>query len=282
MSGQRGCLYVCATPLGNLEDITLRALRILREADRIAAEDTRRTRVLLQHHGIRTPLFSCHEHNEEECARRVVEWVRAGERVVLVCDAGTPGVADPGSRVVRAVAEAGLPVLPVPGPSAVTAALSVSGFPADAYLFLGFLPRRRSERERAIERIGLEELPVVLYEASHRVEGLLDELARALPGRPIFIAREMTKRFEEYLWGTAAELRARIAPARGEFVIVVGPQAGGHGEASPRALPLREEVELLVAHGLDEREAIRRVARAHGLTRQAVYRVVRGEPGRPD
>lgn len=270
-----GCLWVCATPIGNLEDVTLRTLRVLREADRIAAEDTRRTRILLERYGIRTPLLSCHEHNEAACAEQVVRWVREGLRVALVADAGTPGIADPGAQVVRAVAEAGLPVIPVPGPSAVTAALSVSGVPGNAYLFLGFLPRRREERERVWERVALEDIPVVLFESAARIADTLAELAERLPDRRLCIAREMTKRFEEYLYGTAGELLPRIqGRTRGEFALVIAPAAGGAAERT-EGLPLAEEVRLLVAHGLDEREAIRRVARAHRLPRQLVYRAVR-------
>lgn len=271
-----GCLYVCATPLGNLEDITLRALRVLREADRIVAEDTRRARILLERYQISTVPVSCHEHNEDRCARQVVEWVRGGLRVALVTDAGTPGIADPGSEVVRAVAEAGLPVVPVPGPSAVTAALSVSGVGASAYVFLGFAPRRGSDREAFLDRIALETLPVVLFEASHRIERLLADLAGAVPERTLFVAREMTKRFEEFLRGRPAELLDRIRPPRGEYVVVIEPPPAAPAPSDDlERLPLREEVQLLAAHGLDELEAIRRVARAHRLSRQQVYRLLR-------
>lgn len=279
MSG--GCLYVCATPLGNLEDITVRALRVLREVDRIVAEDTRRTRILLDRYGIATPLASCHEHNEERCAQQVLDWLRDGLTVALVSDAGTPGIADPGSRVVRAAADAGFPVRPVPGPSAVTAALSVSGVSAQAYVFLGFPPRRGADREAFLDRIALETLPVVVFESSHRIHGLLADLAATIPERRLFLAREMTKRFEEYLWGTAQQLLDRLTSAQGEFVLVIAPPEGSAPDAERQPpLPLREEVELLVAHGLDEREAIRRVARAHRLPRPLVYRMVRQAPSR--
>lgn len=279
MSG--GCLYVCATPLGNLEDVTLRALRVLREVDRIVAEDTRRTRVLLDRYGIATPLASCHEHNEERCAQQVVTWLREGLSVALVSDAGTPGIADPGSRVVRAAADAGFPVRPVPGPSAVTAALSVSGVSAQAYVFLGFPPRRGVDREAFLDRIALETLPVVVFESSHRIRALLADLAATIPERRLFLAREMTKRFEEYLWGTPEQLLDRVTSPQGEFVLVIAPAEDvAPAPDSLPPLPLREEVELLVAHGLDEREAIRRVARAHRLPRQLVYRQLRQAPRR--
>lgn len=275
---QAGCLWVCATPIGNLEDASLRLLRVLREADRVAAEDTRRTQALLEHFGIRTPLVSCHEHNEEERAAEVVSWIRAGLRVALVSDAGTPGIADPGARVVAAVAAAGLPVIPVPGPSAVTAALSASGIAANAFVFAGFPPRQGADRERLLERIALEEVPVVLYESGHRISRLLEDLARELPDRQVFIAREITKRFEESLRGTPGELLDALrGRARGEFVLVIAPAttpADHGGEATVPDALLREEVALLVRYGFDEREAMRRVARAHRIPRQRVYRAV--------
>lgn len=276
-------LYVCATPIGNLEDITLRALRILREVDLIAAEDTRRTQQLCAHFEITTPLVSCHAHNEAERAQELVAAMRAGKRVAYVSDAGTPGVSDPGQALVRAAVAAGIPVVPVPGASAVTAALSVAGFAADGFCMVGFLPRKAQARREALEQVALETRPVVLFEAPHRILATLRELADVLGRRPLVVARELTKVHETFYRGDAAAIAAQLQAAeqaRGEFTIVVGPErepAGPVASDAIDALPLAAEVTLLVEAGLPEREAIRRVARGHGLSRQAVYRAVKIE-----
>ncbi len=219
-----GTLYLVATPIGNREDITLRALRTLRECDVVAAEDTRRTAQLLAHFDIRKPLLSCFQHNEARRADEILRRLQGGERVALVTDAGSPGISDPGERVVRAVCAAGLRVEAVPGACALVAALTSSGLPTDEFHFLGFLPHKSGQRRRALE--GLRTIPgtLVLYESPFRIEKLLHELNEVFPDRVIVLARELTKKFEEHLRGTPAELltRARQRPLKGEFVVLIG------------------------------------------------------------
>lgn len=242
---QPGTLYVVATPLGNLEDLTLRALRTLRECDVIAAEDTRRTGQLLAHFGISRPLLSCHGFNEARRTEDLIARLRAGAKVALVSDAGTPGISDPGTRVVRAVLAAGLRVEPVPGPCAAVAALCASGLPTDEFHFVGFLPVKAGGRRRELERLRALPGTLVLYESPHRAEKLLGELAALMPARPVVVARELTKRFEEWLRGTPAELVARTRGRawKGECVVLVGPAeahkpAGPDGDAAGEAEPV--------------------------------------------
>ena len=223
-------LYVVATPIGNLRDITLRALDVLAEADIIAAEDTRITATLTSHYGITGRLASLHAHNERQRADEVIAWLAAGKRVALVTDAGTPAISDPGAALVRAVIDAGFAVAPVPGPSAVIAALSASGLAASQWLFCGFLPASASARAKEIERLRTFGCALVFYEAPHRIAATLDALAAALgPERPLVIARELTKRFETIhrspLGDAAAWLAADPNRKRGEFVLIVEPAA---------------------------------------------------------
>jgi 16S rRNA (cytidine1402-2'-O)-methyltransferase len=231
---QPGTLYLVATPIGNLEDITFRALRTLRECDVVAAEDTRRTGLLLRHFGISRPLLSYFRFNEARRSEEIVERLRRGERVALVSDAGSPGISDPGERVVRAVREAGLRVEAVPGPCALVAALTASGLPAGEFHFVGFLPHKSGQRRRAIGRLASVPGTLVFYESPYRVERLLEELNELLPSRPVGVARELTKRFEEHLRGSPAELLAatRGRTWKGEMVVLVGPD-GGSGEPEP-------------------------------------------------
>jgi 16S rRNA (cytidine1402-2'-O)-methyltransferase len=219
-------LYVVATPIGNLGDVSLRALEILRGVDAIAAEDTRVTATLLARHGIGTRMFSLHEHNERSRAARIIELLAAGKSVALVSDAGTPGVSDPGALLVDAIARAGYRIVPVPGPSAVVAALSASGLAAPEWLFCGFLPSRPEARRKAIERLGSHRCALVLYEAPHRVVATVKALAEVLGGdRNLVIARELTKRFESIhrcrLGEAAAWLGEDPDRVRGEFVLIV-------------------------------------------------------------
>lgn len=221
---QPGTLYLVATPIGNLEDITLRALRTLRDCDAIAAEDTRHTGRLLQHFGIRKPLLSTHHFNEARRSAELLDRLRRGERLALVTDAGTPGISDPGQRVVRAVLDAGCRVEAVPGPCAFIAALAASGLPTDTLHFIGFLPHKSGQRRRQLEALAPLEGTVALYESPYRIERLLTELAEILPARPVVIAREVTKRFEEHLRGSPAELLAstRGRAWKGECTILIG------------------------------------------------------------
>lgn len=226
---QPGTLYLVATPIGNLEDITLRALRVLRECDVVAAEDTRRTGQLLRHFDIQKPLLSCFHFNEARRGADLVGRLRGGQTAALASDAGSPGISDPGERVVRAVFETGLRVEPVPGPCALVAALTASGLPTDEFHFAGFLPHKPGQRRKRLE--GLRDVPgtLALYESPFRVERLLEELAQVMPERRVVLARELTKKFEEFLRGTPGELLALLQarPRKGEFVVLV---AGGKAE----------------------------------------------------
>jgi 16S rRNA (cytidine1402-2'-O)-methyltransferase len=218
-----GTLYVVATPLGNLEDITLRALRILKEVTLVACEDTRRTRGLLTHFGIHAEVTSYFEHNKLRKGARLLETLMAGRSIALVTDAGTPGISDPGFQLVRQAREAGVPVVPVPGPSAVVAALSASGVPADRFVFDGFLPVKPGRRRHRLEALRDLEMTVVCYESPHRILATLEAIALVFGERPIVVARELTKRFEEILRGSAAALRERLGAgtARGEFTVII-------------------------------------------------------------
>jgi 16S rRNA (cytidine1402-2'-O)-methyltransferase len=222
-----GTLYLVATPIGNLEDITLRALRALRECDVVAAEDTRRTGQLLKHFGIAKPLLSYFHFNEAKRSEELIARLQRGERIALVTDAGSPGISDPGERVVRAAIAAGLRVEPVPGPCALVAALTASGLPTDEFHFVGFLPHKAGQRQRELERIKSYGGTLVLYESPYRIEKLLTELSEVFPDRQVVLARELTKKFEEYLRGTPAHLHVAIRhrARKGEFVVLVAPEA---------------------------------------------------------
>lgn len=218
-----GTLYVVATPIGNLEDVTLRALRVLREVDLVAAEDTRHVRKLLDHYGVRKRVVSYHEHNERRRAPQLVAALRSGRSVALVSDAGTPALSDPGYHLVRACADAQIPVVPVPGPSAATAALVVSGLPTDRFLFVGFPPRRRTARRRFFEEIRDQRATLVLFEAPHRLAECLEDALAVLGDRRAAVCRELTKLHEEVRRGSLGELVrwARGVSVRGEVTVVV-------------------------------------------------------------
>ena len=220
---QPGTLYLVATPIGNLEDITLRAIRVLKECDVIAAEDTRRTGQLLAHLQISKPMLSYFQHNEARRTVEIVERLRRGERVALVSDAGTPGISDPGERIVKAAIGGGFRVESVPGPSAVIAALTASGLPANEWHFAGFLPHKSGQRRKELERLTQISGTLILYESPYRIEKLLGELSDVAPERTVVLARELTKKFEEYLRGKPAELieATRNRSLKGEFVVMV-------------------------------------------------------------
>jgi 16S rRNA (cytidine1402-2'-O)-methyltransferase len=220
-----GTLYVIATPIGNLEDLTVRALRVLKEVDLVACEDTRRTRGLLSHFGVHVPVTSYFEHNKLRKGDAILRTLLDGKSVGLVTDAGTPGISDPGFLLVRAAREAGVGVVPVPGPSAVVAALSAAGVPADRFVFDGFLPVKPGRRLHRLEALAALETTVVCYESPHRILASLEAIGQVFGDAEIVVAREMTKQFEEIVRGTAAELRERFAagPVRGEFTVVIPP-----------------------------------------------------------
>ena len=277
-----GTLFVVATPIGNLEDVSIRAVRVLREVQVIACEDTRHTRLLLQRYAIATPLVSYHEHNERARTPELVRRLQAGESVALVSDAGTPLLSDPGYTLIRQAISSEVPVVPVPGPSAITAALSVAGLPTDRFVFLGFLPRKSAERRRVLEAVQAIPWTLVLFEAPTRVEATLKDLQVILGERPVALMRELTKRFEEVLRGTPKEVLAHAQGRRlrGEVTVVVG------GGASPGATSVgdpQEELKALLAAGTPPTEAVRKVAKAHGLPRRVVYDLavrLRAEHGR--
>jgi 16S rRNA (cytidine1402-2'-O)-methyltransferase len=265
-----GRLYVVATPIGNLEDITYRAVRVLNEAGLIACEDTRQTRKLLDHYGIRKPTVSYHEHNEAERTAELAERLRAGEVVALVSDAGMPLISDPGYRLVRAAIEMGIPVEPVPGPSAVLAALSASGLPTDAFHFGGFLPSKPGQRLHALERLREEQATLIFFEAPHRIVEALEAVEQALGPRPVVVARELTKVHEEFLRGTPAEVRAQLDSrdaVKGEITLLIGKAAAPAADGTP----LAEAVEALVRGGASRMDAIKQVARKRGLSKREVY-----------
>jgi 16S rRNA (cytidine1402-2'-O)-methyltransferase len=267
----KGTLYVVATPLGNLEDVTLRALRVLGEVDLIACEDTRRTARLLQAHGIRTATTSYFEHNERFKGGQILEALQEGRDVALVSDAGTPGISDPGYRLVRDARAAGFTVLPVPGPSAAVAALSVSGLPTGRFLFVGFLPSRAGGRRTALHELAAVRETLVVYEAPTRVLDTLEDMAEILGDRPAFLCREATKRYEEYVLAPLTELRRSLAgrsSVKGEIVLVVA----GAPEAAPTAEDPQAVFARLVASGLTRREAVKEAARILGLPAREVYR----------
>ena len=232
---QPATLYLVATPIGNLEDITLRALRVLRECDVVAAEDTRRTGQLLKHFGISKPLLSYFQFNEAKRSEEIIERLRRGEKVALVTDAGSPGISDPGERVVKAAIAAGLRVESVPGACALVAALTASGLPTDEFHFIGFLPHKSGQRRNQLEALKNFEGTLVLYESPYRIERLLRELNEVFPEREVVLARELTKKFEEFLRGKPAELIAATAQRslKGEFVVLVGPRVSTGKPAGP-------------------------------------------------
>jgi 16S rRNA (cytidine1402-2'-O)-methyltransferase len=262
-------LAVCATPIGNLEDVTLRVLRELAEADLVLCEDTRRTRILLDRHGIEARPLSYHEHNEAERTAQVLPRLEAGERIALTSDAGLPGVSDPGARLISAALEAGVQVTVLPGPSAVETALVASGLVGERFQFVGYLPR--GERARAVLWDELARWPhaVVAFESPRRLPASLASLAAAMPERPVAICRELTKRFEEVIRGTAVEVAARVTePPKGEITLVLGelePVLGDEGDA------LAAVAELVHA-GAGRRQAVDVVSRLTGLARNKLYR----------
>jgi 16S rRNA (cytidine1402-2'-O)-methyltransferase len=269
-------LFVIATPLGNLGDLSPRADETLRRVACIACEDTRRTARLLRRHGIETPTFSCHRFNERARLEPVLERLLSGQDVALVCDGGTPGISDPGSMLVRAALQAGLRVSPLPGPSAVTALLSVSGLPADRYVFEGFLPHRAGERRRRLRELRDETRTVVLFEAPHRILGSLEDLAQIFGQRPMVLGRELTKRFESIHHGDAASIAAKLGDEiKGEITIAI---AGAAAEEERGALePEAERIvdawrEALEQAGGERRTALRRTARVVGLKRAELFR----------
>jgi 16S rRNA (cytidine1402-2'-O)-methyltransferase len=270
-----GCLYLVGTPIGNLEDLTFRALRILKEVDQIACEDTRHTSKLLNHYQIDKPLVSYHEHNEMTRAPELVVALEQGARIALVSDAGMPLVSDPGHRLVAMCLRHHIQVVPIPGPSALLAALSASGLPNEEFLFVGFLPSRSGERRRALERLRIENRTIIFYEAPHRVEECIADAREILGDRPACLAREVTKLHEEFRRGTLSELTASLEarPARGEITLLIAPEDPTEARANlDSTQSLSERVDELIRQAkLDRKDALKLAAKERGLTRRAAY-----------
>jgi 16S rRNA (cytidine1402-2'-O)-methyltransferase len=268
-------LFVVSTPIGNLGDLTHRAVEVLKAADVILAEDTRRSQVLLRHYGIEGRLVSAHEHNEKSRAGTVVEMLREGRDVALVTDAGTPLLSDPGARIVREVVEAGFEVVPVPGASALLAALVASGIPAERFTFYGFIPRKGGRRTELLDEIAALPYAAVLYESPHRTAELLRDLAAAAgPERRVAVARELTKLHEEFFRGTAEEAAARLEERepRGEIVVVVeGRPEDAEAEAETDALAARSVAQVLLGQGMSPSAVAKELRRRLGIARNAAY-----------
>ena len=271
-----GVLYIVGTPIGNLEDLSLRAARILGEVGLVAAEDTRVARRLLNHLGLRTRVTSFHEHNSQQKLPRILAMLEEQD-VALVSDAGMPGVSDPGRELVLEAASEGWRVETVPGPSAVTTGLSASGFPGDAFVFLGFLPRRRKERQETLRPHVSQGQTLVIFEAPHRLRATLEDLHRAFGDRPVAVCRELTKLYEEVFRGTALEALEHFANPRGEFVIVVSAAAvgpdDGPTERSASVEAIRANLLELRDSGVRAKDAVSRTAADHGVPKNLVYRL---------
>jgi 16S rRNA (cytidine1402-2'-O)-methyltransferase len=278
-----GTLFIVATPIGNLEDLSFRAARVLRSVGLIAAEDTRHTATLLQHYDIPTPATSFHEHNERQKLPALIDRLKAGVDLALVTDAGTPAVSDPGYRLVRAAIDAGARVEAIPGPSAVLAALVVSGLPTDSFTFLGFPPARARARREWLEQVAQEPRTLVLFEAPHRVRDTLAAALEVLGDREATVGRELTKLHEEVLRGPLSSVLARLEHPRGEMTIVVAPPAGRARSSAPPPsdAELWHEFQILVeTEGRGRREAVSALASRHRLSSRSVYAALeRGKNG---
>jgi 16S rRNA (cytidine1402-2'-O)-methyltransferase len=276
----KGCLYVVSTPIGNLEDISLRALRVLKEADMIACEDTRQTLKLLAHFDIPKRLVSYHEHNEITRAAEIVIELEQGAKVALVSDAGTPAISDPGYRLVHLCLRHGIQVVPVPGASALVAALAASGMPIEEFVFAGFLPSRPTERRKSLRALAAEPRTLALYEAPHRLLDALEDALEILGNRPAVVAREVTKIYEEFLRGHLEDLveAVRKKAPRGEVTLLIGPPDGQAQHAADasnplNAIPLARHVdEIMKARSIDRKAALKQAARERGLTRREAYK----------
>ena len=281
MAKGQGILYLCPTPIGNLEDITLRALRILKEVDIVAAEDTRVTIKLLNHYDIKARQMSYHEHNERSKGPEIIEHIKAGKDVAVVTDAGTPGLSDPGADLVRLAVEAGIRVVPLPGAAAAVCALVASGLNTDRFVFEGFLPRRSRERRQVLDQLTSEPRTIILYESPHRVQKTLGELQNLLGNRRIALAREMTKLHEEIFRGTIAEaLKAFEAnKPRGELVLVIEGIDTGSDTALPAMDPktlqalLNEKMKEAMDQGIQKKQAMKRAAEELGISRNEAYKL---------
>lgn len=274
---QKGTLYLCATPIGNLEDITYRTVRCLNEADVVAAEDTRHTKLLFSAYHIETPLFSYHEHNKANKGPVLIERLKKGEMVALVSDAGMPGICDPGSDLVREALAENIPVVPLPGANAGLTGLIASGLDTTLFTFVGFLPKTKRHRRPALE--GLKNLcgTLIFYEAPHRIEGVLQEMEEVLGDRPAVLCRELTKKYEEYIRGTLSTVRRHLQEqgCRGEFVVLIGSSIDDETERQVE-VDYVDVLRQLMTAGTDKKEAIRLTAERCGVPKRDVYKAALG------
>jgi 16S rRNA (cytidine1402-2'-O)-methyltransferase len=267
-----GVLYIVATPIGNLEDITLRALRVLKEVDLIAAEDTRHTRILLDHYDIRIPLTSYHEHNERAKAQSLIARLLGGENIALVSDAGTPAISDPGYRLIVEAISAGIRVIPLPGASALAAALSASGLPSDRFAFEGFLPAKKLERKTKLQELRQDHRTLIFYEAPHRLSESLQDMLEILGDRQIAVGRELSKVHEEFLRGTVSEVMAGLADheIKGEVTVVVR----GSTDSQISTDLLETEVRRLIDEGIRVKEISDLVGARYQISKREIYQMV--------
>lgn len=276
MTALPGVLYLCATPIGNLEDMTFRAVRVLKEVNLIAAEDTRHTRKLLTHFDINTPLVSYHEHNKEGRGPELIAKLLVGQSIAIVSDAGMPGISDPGVPLVQLAIAAGIRVIPVPGANAVLSALVASGLDTTHFTFIGFLPKTKKKRRQLVTELAKHRYTLVFYESPHRIKDTLDVLVEAFGDRPAVVGRELTKKFEEFVRSTLTGLQAHFAVTlpRGEFTLVVAGLAQEAAQEQP-AINLEESlveaVNRLVAGGVNKKDAIRQIASERGMPKRDVY-----------
>lgn len=277
-----GILYLCATPIGNLEDITLRALRILKEVSCIAAEDTRHSRKLLTHYDIHTPLISYHSHSKENKEDLLLERLLRGEDIALISDAGMPGISDPGADLVRLALERGITVTPIPGATAGVSALVASGLPTHKFVFEGFLSNQRKTRRKQLQALGQEQRTMLFYESPHRLTDTLKDILSELGNRPCTVARELTKLHEEFRRGTVSEVLAHFLEKhpRGEITLILGgcsqEEVVELQQAEWVEQSIEEHVASLVEQGMDKKEAIKQVAQLRGLPKREVYNLVHG------
>ncbi len=267
-----GILYIVATPIGHLEDITLRALRVLKDVDVVAAEDTRHTQILLSHHGIHTPLTSYYEHNERAKSQELVARLTRGQNIALVSDAGTPAISDPGFRLVVQAIRAGIRIIPIPGASALTAVLSASGLPTDRFVFEGFLPAKKTQRRERLQTLGDERRTLIFYEAPHRLKETLGDIYELLGNRDAVLAREVSKIHEEFLRGPVTELRRALGSGdvRGEVTLIISGSAGASRVDEER---LKAEIRELKGKGLRVKEIAEVLGEKFGYPKKEIYRL---------
>lgn len=276
-----GTLYIVATPIGNLEDITLRALRVLKDADLIACEDTRHTRKLLAHYQITTPTISYHDHNERERALDLVKKLEDGQNIAVVSDAGTPLISDPGFRIVREAIGRSITVVPIPGPSALIAALSAAGLPEREFTFVGFLPARRTARRARLAELAGVSSTLIFYEAPHRIKETIDDARELLGNRDCVLAREVTKLHEEFARGRLSEIKLSEGATRGEMVLMIGPPQDSEQPEAPQLTSILERTEQIVrTGGLDQKAALKQAARERGISKSEAYRRMIAERNR--